>query len=67
MIAIVDYGAGNVTSVRRAFEHLGHEAVVTSDAATVADAERVVVPGVGHFRATATLRARPWASPSPRS
>lgn len=59
MIAIVDYGAGNVTSVRRAFEHLGHGAVITSDAATVADAERVVVPGVGHFRATATLAGSP--------
>lgn len=59
MIAIVDYGAGNVTSVRRAFEHLGHEAVVTSEAADVAAADRVVVPGVGHFRATATLAGLP--------
>ncbi len=55
MIAVVDYGAGNVTSVRRALEHLGHECTVTADPAKVERAERVIVPGVGHFRATQTL------------
>jgi glutamine amidotransferase len=59
VIAIVDYGAGNVTSVRRALEHLGHRAVVTADPATVAAAARVVVPGVGHFGATAALAGSP--------
>ena len=52
MIAIVDYGAGNITSVKRAVQHLGHPCVVTSDPARVERAERIIVPGVGNFRAT---------------
>jgi imidazole glycerol-phosphate synthase subunit HisH len=57
-IAIVDYGAGNLTSVKKAFEALGHSSVVTSDPTLVLKAERIVVPGVGHFAATTELRAR---------
>ena len=45
--AIVDYRAGNLTSVRLAFEAIGAETVVTSDADTVRGAARVVFPGVG--------------------
>ena len=52
MIAVVDYRAGNVTSVKRAVEHLGHECIVTADPALIERAERVIVPGVGHFSAT---------------
>ena len=59
MIAIVDYGAGNVTSVKRALEHLGHECVVTAGPEVVARAERIVVPGVGHFGATRAISATP--------
>ena len=47
MIAIVDYKAGNLTSVRLAFKALGVEAEVTSDPEKVKTAERVVFPGVG--------------------
>jgi len=47
MIAIIDYRAGNLTSVRLAFEALGAEACVTADAAVIRRAERVVFPGVG--------------------
>jgi len=47
MTAIIDYGAGNLTSVRNAFAALGVETVVTRDAATIARADRVVFPGVG--------------------
>jgi glutamine amidotransferase len=47
MVAIVDYKAGNLTSVRLAFKALGAEAAVTSDAEAVKAAERVVFPGVG--------------------
>ena len=47
MIAIVDYRAGNLTSVRLAFEALGIEAFITSRAQEILDAERVVFPGVG--------------------
>jgi imidazole glycerol-phosphate synthase subunit HisH len=49
MIAIVDYGAGNISSVRKALEHLRAEAEVTSDPAVIAAAEKLIVPGVGHF------------------
>ena len=47
MTALVDYGAGNLTSVRNAFAALGVETVVTRDPAVVAAADRVVFPGVG--------------------
>ena len=47
MTAIVDYRAGNLTSVKLAFGALGAEAVVTSDPAVVRAADRVVFPGVG--------------------
>ena len=55
MIAIVDYKAGNLTSVKKAFDHLGAETVVTSDPAQVAKADQIVLPGVGHFAATSAL------------
>jgi glutamine amidotransferase len=54
-LAIVNYGAGNLASVKKAFEWLGREAVITSDPETIHRAERVVVPGVGHFAATASI------------
>lgn len=47
MTAIVDYRAGNLTSVRLAFEAIGEKTEVTSDPETVAAADRVVFPGVG--------------------
>jgi glutamine amidotransferase len=49
MIAIVDYGAGNISSVKKALEHLGADAQVTSDASVIATAQKLIVPGVGHF------------------
>jgi glutamine amidotransferase len=49
MIAIVDYGAGNISSVKKALEHLQAEAQVTSDPAIIAAAKKIIVPGVGHF------------------
>jgi imidazole glycerol-phosphate synthase subunit HisH len=57
MIAIIDYGMGNLRSVQKAFEKVGHQAVVTSDPAVVAGATKVVLPGVGAFEdAIAELR-----------
>jgi glutamine amidotransferase len=50
MTAIVDYRAGNLTSVKNAFAALGVETVVTSDPVVVASADRVVFPGVGAAR-----------------
>ena len=55
MIAIVDYKAGNLTSVKKALDHLGAETIVTSDPTQVAEANKIVVPGVGNFAATKTL------------
>lgn len=49
MIAIIDYGMGNLRSVQKGFEKVGFEAVVTADPKTVLEAERVVLPGVGAF------------------
>lgn len=49
MITIVDYGAGNISSVKKAFEHLGAQVQVTSEPAIVAAAAKIAVPGVGHF------------------
>jgi glutamine amidotransferase len=48
-IAILDYGMGNLRSVEKAFERVGAEAEVTSDPERAADAEGVVLPGVGAF------------------
>ena len=56
MIAVIDYKAGNLTSVMKALTALGAAAQVTEDPAVVRAAERVVLPGVGHFAATARLR-----------
>src|SRR6185369_17826320 len=50
MIAIIDYGMGNLRSVQKGFEKVGFEAVVTSDPRAVLEADKVVLPGVGAFR-----------------
>jgi len=49
MIAIVDYGAGNISSVKKALEHVGASAEVTTDPGIILSAEKIVIPGVGHF------------------
>jgi glutamine amidotransferase len=55
VIAIVDYRAGNLVSVKKAVDYLGFSCAITSDPAMVERAEKVIVPGVGHFAATSTL------------
>ena len=52
MIAIVDYGIGNLGSVTKAFRHLGAEAVLSSDPAVLERADALVLPGDGAFGAT---------------
>jgi glutamine amidotransferase len=47
MIAIIDYKAGNLTSVKRALDFLGQDSVVTNDSSEVIKAERIIFPGVG--------------------
>jgi imidazole glycerol-phosphate synthase subunit HisH len=49
MIAIIDYGMGNLRSVSKAFEAVRHSAIVTRDIATIRNASHVVLPGVGAF------------------
>ena len=51
MIAIIDYGMGNLRSVHKGFEHAGFEAVVTRDVGQIQSARGVVLPGVGAFSA----------------
>ena len=49
MIAIIDYDMGNLRSVEKAFEAVGHRAVITRQRQVIADASHVVLPGVGAF------------------
>lgn len=52
MIAIVDYGAGNIFSVKNALDYIGVENMLTADAKDLVNADRIILPGVGAF---------PWA------
>ena len=54
-VAILDYGAGNVTSVTKALRHLGAEARIATDPGALAGADGIVVPGVGHFARTTAI------------
>ena len=57
MIAIIDYGVGNLFSVKSSFAAIGAEAVVTSDPEVIRAADRILLPGVGAYRdAAAKLR-----------
>ncbi len=49
MIAIIDYGMGNLRSVHNAFRKVEHESVITSDRKVISDATHIVLPGVGAF------------------
>jgi glutamine amidotransferase len=59
VIALIDYGAGNLTSVKKALTALGAEFVVPATPEACAGASGLIVPGVGHFSATTALDA-PW-------
>jgi glutamine amidotransferase len=59
MIAIIDYGMGNVRSVYNALDYIGQEAIITADPKVIDDAARLILPGVGAFGdAMANLEAR---------
>ncbi len=49
MVAIIDYGAGNLQSVKKALDFLGCENVITSDSAVIDSASHIILPGVGSF------------------
>ncbi|MFA4967694.1 MAG: imidazole glycerol phosphate synthase subunit HisH [Candidatus Margulisiibacteriota bacterium] len=53
-IAIIDYGAGNLRSVQKAFEKLGFDAILTKDKIAIRTAKGVVLPGVGSFDSAVT-------------
>jgi glutamine amidotransferase len=57
-IVLVDYGAGNLRSVAKGFRAVDAETRVAAAAHEIADARAIVIPGVGHFAATATLDDR---------
>ncbi len=64
MIKIVDYGMGNLRSVQKAFERLGHTAIVCDQPTQLGDADKLVLPGVGAFRdAIHELRRRDMVAP----
>ena len=56
MIALIDYGAGNLTSVRKALNAIGASVIVPSAPEELADVRGIIVPGVGHFGATRALQ-----------
>ena len=57
MIALIDYKAGNLTSVRKALTSLGAEILTPERPSDLDGADAIIVPGVGHFEATAALDA----------
>jgi glutamine amidotransferase len=59
VIALIDYGAGNLTSVRKALTALGVDFMTPAAPSELAGAEGLIVPGVGHFAATSALTG-PW-------
>jgi glutamine amidotransferase len=64
MIAIIDYQMGNLRSVQKGFEKVGHAAQITSSPAELAAADKIVLPGVGAFGdAMAELRRRDLVGP----
>jgi glutamine amidotransferase len=50
MLAIINYGLGNLTSIRNMCKRIGVDAEITNDAATIEGASRLILPGVGHFK-----------------
>ncbi len=63
-VTLIDYGVGNLFSVRRAFEHCGAQVLLTADPTEIAQAERLVLPGVGAFaNGMHELRARGLIAP----
>ncbi|MCC7083782.1 MAG: imidazole glycerol phosphate synthase subunit HisH [Pirellulales bacterium] len=64
MIVIIDYQMGNLRSVQKALEHVGHEAIITDDPVEVSRADKIILPGVGAFEdAIAELQVRCLVGP----
>ena len=50
MIVVIDYGMGNLRSAEKGIQKSGHEAIISDDPGALADADGVVLPGVGAFK-----------------
>jgi glutamine amidotransferase len=63
MIAIIDYGMGNLGSVKRKLDKVGASSVITSDAEVIRKSDKIILPGVGHFaKAVSEIKIRGlWA------
>lgn len=63
MIAIIDYGLGNIKNVQRAVEHLGYKTILTDKQSEIEAADIIILPGVGHFKdAMQAIQTRGLAS-----
>ena len=60
MICIIDYGVGNLFSLKSSLAHLGLEAKVSADAADIRAADRLILPGVGAFGSLRKLKYSRW-------
>jgi len=49
MITIIDYGAGNIRSIQNMLKRIGVQSIISSEASVIADADKLILPGVGHF------------------
>jgi glutamine amidotransferase len=59
MIAIIDYGMGNLKSVKRKMDRIGVKSIITSDPEAIKKSDRIILPGVGHFaRAVLEIKKR---------
>ncbi len=54
MIAVIDYGVGNLFSIKSSFARIGADVILTSDEKIIKNADRIMLPGVGAFRDAAT-------------
>ena len=59
MIAIIDYGMGNLKSVKRKMDRIGVESIITSDPEGIKKSDKIILPGVGHFaKAVSEIKSR---------
>jgi imidazole glycerol-phosphate synthase subunit HisH len=59
MIAIIDYGMGNLRSVKRKMDKIGVKAIITSESAEIKRSDKIILPGVGHFaKAVSEIKSR---------
>ncbi len=64
MIHIIDYGAGNISSIQNMLKKIGADAVITSDPSEIRDAKKIILPGVGSFdTGMKLLNDRGWIDP----